>query len=162
VPFSRGMVDAFDPDKRNGRVIRHGGARRIERVGSGVLSKVFMRHSFAIKDLGQSGWFKPHRYRYFCVLCRWTFLVDNRRGDATAMDESDQALSGPENAARVATFALGPCPAAMPELQLAERESMFRDRAKTKSYIEPRKRRVLPTLRYFLAGARSALIRRAL
>ena len=121
-----------------------------------------MRHSFAIKDLGQSGWFKPHRYRYFCVLCRWTFLVDNRRGDAFALDESGQALSGAENAARAATFALGPCPAAMPELQLAEQEGIFRRRAKTKSYVEPRKRQVLPTLRYFLAGARSALIRRAL
>src|SRR4029077_10225942 len=99
-----------------------------------------MRHMFAIKDLGQSGWFKPHKYRYFCVLCRWTFLVENRRGDATALDESGQALNGAESAARVATFALGPCPAAMPELQ---RESIFRRRAKTKSYAQPRKRPVL-------------------
>ena len=118
-----------------------------------------MRHMFAIKDLGQSGWFKPHKYRYFCVLCRWTFLVENRRGDATALDELGQALNGAESAARVATFALGPCPAAMPELQP---ESIFRRRAKTKSYAQPRKRPVLLTLRYFLAGARSALIRRTL
>lgn len=121
-----------------------------------------MRHIFAIKDLGQSGWFKPHRYRYFCVLCRWTFLVENRRGDATALDESGQALNGAEGAARVATFAVGPCPGAMPELQLVEREGIFRHGAKTKSHVPQFKRPVLPTLRYFLAGARSALIRRTL
>jgi hypothetical protein len=127
-----------------------------------ALSKVLMRHMFAIKDLGQSGWFKPHSYRYFCVLCRWTFLVENRRGDAIALDESGLALSGAENAARVATFALGPCPAALPELQFADRESIFRRRAKTKSCVQPRKRPVLLTLRSFLSGARSALIRRTL
>ena len=118
-----------------------------------------MRHMFAIKDLGQSGWFKPHRYRYFCVLCRWTFLVENRRGDATALDESGQALRGAENAARVATFAVGPCPAAMPGIQ---RESIFRRRAKTESYLQQRNRPVLLTLQYVLGGARSALIRRTL
>jgi hypothetical protein len=121
-----------------------------------------MRHMFAIRDLGQSGWFKPHRYRYFCVLCRWTFLVENRRGDATGLDESGRALHGAENAGRVATFALGPCPAAMPELQSAEREAIFRGILEAKSYVPQRKRPVLLTLRYFLAGARSALVRRSL
>jgi hypothetical protein len=161
--FARGMVNAPDPGERNGRVIRHG-LRRSWNPACPVrrLGKVFMRHMFAIKDLGQSAWFKPHRYRYFCVLCRWTFLVENRRGDATALDESGQALSGAENAARVTTFAVGPCPAAMPELQIADRESIFRRRAKTKSYVQPRNKPILETLRYFFAGARSALIRRTL
>jgi hypothetical protein len=117
---------------------------------------------FAIKDLGQSGWLKPHSYRYFCVLCRWTFLVENRRGDATALDESGQALNGTEGAARAATFALGPCPAAMPEPQFAERKSIFRRTAETTSHIQQGKRPVLLTLRDFLGGARAALIRRAL
>lgn len=121
-----------------------------------------MRHTFAIKDLGQSGWFKPHSYRYFCVLCRWTFLVENRRGDATALDESGRALSGAENAARAATFAFGPCPAAMPELQFAEWKGIFRRTAETKSDIPQRKRAVFLTLRYFLAVARSALMGRTL
>jgi hypothetical protein len=121
-----------------------------------------MRHMFAIKDRGLSGWFKPHSYRYFCVLCRWTFLVENRRGDVAALDEPGQALTGAENAAHVATFALGPCLAAMPELQFDERDRIFRREAKTKSHVPQRKRPVLLTLRYFLGGARAALIRRAL
>jgi hypothetical protein len=121
-----------------------------------------MRHMFAIEDLGQSGWFKPHSYRYFCVLCRWRFLVENRHGDVTASDESGKALNGAEGAARVATFAFGPCPAAMPEPQFAERKSIFRRTTETKSHIQQRKRPVLLTLRDFLGGARAALVRRAL
>ena len=87
--------------KRNGRVTRHGlrrSRKRACRVG-GII-KVFMRHMFAIKDLEQNGWFKPHSYRYFCVLCRWTFLVENRRGNAIALDESGSALNGAGGAAR--------------------------------------------------------------
>jgi len=145
----------------NGRVIRHRLRHSRNRACPVRHSgKVFMRHMFAIKDLGQSGWFKPHSYRYFCVLCRWSFLVENRRGDATALDESGRALNGAEGAARAATFALGPCPAAMPELQLARRESISRRVAEAKPHARQRKRPVLQTLQYFLAGARSALIRR--
>jgi hypothetical protein len=161
VLFARGMVDAPNPDERNGRVIRHG-LRRSWNPACAVGGKVFMRHMFAIKDLGQSGWFKPHRYRYFCVLCRWTFLVENRRGDATAWDESGHALSGAESAARVATFAVGPCPAAMPEIQFAERESNGHRKAETEYHRHQRKRPVLLPLQYFLAKARSAFVRRSL
>ena len=120
-----------------------------------------MRHVFAIKDLGQSGWFKPHSYRYFCILCRWTFLVENRHGDTTALDESGTALNGAEGAARVATFAVGPCPAAMPELQFDERKSIFHRTAETKSHIQQRGRPVRVTLGDFLGGVRAALISRS-
>ncbi|HTW88763.1 MAG TPA: hypothetical protein VMD75_12240 [Candidatus Binataceae bacterium] len=72
-----------------------------------------MRHEFAINDLGaEAGWFKGHRYVYFCVRCRWTFLVVNRRGDAIALNEAGQPLPEAENLRRQASFALGPCEAA--------------------------------------------------
>lgn len=72
-----------------------------------------MRHEFAINDLGAAaGWFKAHRYLYFRVHCRWTFLVVNRRGDAIALDEAGQPLPVEENLRRQASFALGPCEAA--------------------------------------------------
>jgi hypothetical protein len=72
-----------------------------------------MRHEFAIKDLGAgAGWFKAHRYIYFCVHCRWTFLVVNRRGDTIAVDEAGQPLPEAENLRRQTSFALGPCEAA--------------------------------------------------
>jgi hypothetical protein len=69
-------------------------------------------HDFAIEDLGQAGWLAPRRYRYFCMKCRWLFLIENRLGDATAVDGSGRPLREPEQSTRVATFALGPCPAA--------------------------------------------------
>ena len=94
---------------------------------TGSLSQKPARHEFAIEHLGQAGWLKPHRYRYYCIRCRWLFLVENRRGDALAVDELDRPLSQAENTARVATFAIGPCPAALPELDLAgERRGLYR------------------------------------
>jgi hypothetical protein len=72
-----------------------------------------MRHNFAIERLGRPERFKPQRYTYFCIHCRWSFLVEGWK--ACALDESRQPLSEPENGERVATFAVGPCPAAPPE-----------------------------------------------
>ncbi len=68
------------------------------------------RHSFAIEPVGyRSGWFKPRQYRYYCIRCHWMFLVQGRK--VCALDESCEPLPEPENGRRVASFALGPCPA---------------------------------------------------
>jgi hypothetical protein len=83
---------------------------------TGTLGERPVRHEFAIEDLGQAGWLRPHRYRYFCIRCRWLFLIENRRGKATAVDESGRPLCEPEQSDRVASFALGPCPAALPDI----------------------------------------------
>jgi hypothetical protein len=94
---------------------------------TGALAQKPARHEFAIEDLGQAGWLKPHRYRYFCIRCRWLFLIENRRGDATAVDGSWRPLREPEQSTRVATFALGPCPAAPPEIDVAcEKRGLYR------------------------------------
>lgn len=71
------------------------------------------RHSYAIKVLGKlPGLFQPQRYAYYCVRCKWSFLVnDGRRGVVTALDESGQPLERIEAAQRVGTFTDGPCPA---------------------------------------------------
>jgi hypothetical protein len=69
-------------------------------------------HSFAVKILDKlPGYFQPHRYSFFCVRCRWSFLVNNgRRGVITAIDEEGNPIAEPEAARRIATFAQGPCP----------------------------------------------------
>src|SRR5260221_4447101 len=71
------------------------------------------RHSYAIKVLGKlPGFFQPQRYSYYCVRCKWSFLVnDGRRGVVTALDASGKPLERTEAAERVATFTDGPCPA---------------------------------------------------
>lgn len=74
-----------------------------------VLTNTLLRHDFIIEDLGQAGWLRPHSYRYYCVRCRWTFLIEGRRGEVTALDEVGAPLPEAENARRISTFALGPC-----------------------------------------------------
>ncbi len=120
-------------DRRPGNRLRLDGAASEERPhyranhSTDWLSQKPARHEFVIEHLGQAGWLKPHRYRYFCIRCRWLFLVENRRGDALAVDELNRPLAQSENAARVATFALGPCPAALPRLDVVrERRGLYR------------------------------------
>lgn len=85
---------------------------------TGALVHKSARHEFVIEDLGQAGWLKPHRYRYFCIRCRWLFLIENRLGDATAVDGSGRPLREPEQSTRVVTFAMGPCAAALREIDV--------------------------------------------
>jgi hypothetical protein len=70
-------------------------------------------HLFAIKVLDRlPGLFKPHRYLYHCVRCKWSFVVnDGRRGALRPIPENGTPLSRDEVVARAATFASGPCPA---------------------------------------------------
>jgi hypothetical protein len=70
-----------------------------------------LRHNFAIKALQKPGLFKPRPYLYICVRCRYTFLVNRRRGSIEALDRERRLIPEPENSARLATFAEGPCTA---------------------------------------------------
>ena len=70
-----------------------------------------MRHNFAIKALEKTGLFKPRPYIYICVRCRYSFIVNERRGSILAVDRDGMPLPEPENTSRVGTFAEGPCPA---------------------------------------------------
>src|SRR5260370_36723599 len=71
------------------------------------------KHIFAIKILDKlPGLFKPHRYLYHCARCKWSFVVnDGRSGGISAVDAAGNPLPHDETRSRVATFALGPCPA---------------------------------------------------
>jgi hypothetical protein len=71
------------------------------------------KHVFAIKILDKlPGLFKPNRYLYYCARCKWSFVVnDGRSGVITAVDGDGNSLQHDEKERRLATFALGPCPA---------------------------------------------------
>lgn len=71
-----------------------------------------LRHDFIIKSMGRlPGFFKPHRYLYVCMRCKWTFMVnDGRRGVITALDRDRNPLNGVEARERLKTFEVGPCP----------------------------------------------------
>jgi hypothetical protein len=70
-------------------------------------------HLFAIKVLDKlPGLFKPRRYLYHCVRCKWSFVVnDGRRGALRPIPENGTPLTREEVVARAETFAAGPCPA---------------------------------------------------
>ena len=73
-----------------------------------------MRHNFAIQSLGRRpGWLMPQRYVYYCVRCRWMFLVVGSK--VCALNDSSAPLPELENGRRTATFEIGPCPAIPPE-----------------------------------------------
>jgi hypothetical protein len=75
------------------------------------LSVEDLLHTFVIKALQKPGIFRPRPYLYICVRCRYTFLVNERRGSIVALDRKGQPILEPENSRRSATFAEGPCPA---------------------------------------------------
>jgi hypothetical protein len=71
------------------------------------------KHIFAIKILDKlPGLFKPHRYLYHCARCKWSFVVnDGRSGVITPVDADGNPMPNDVAISRLATFALGPCPA---------------------------------------------------
>jgi hypothetical protein len=76
------------------------------RPGAKAVQERALRHLFAIEHLpnGRHG----YNYRYYCVRCRWLFLVD-RHGGVVALDALNHPLPISEGARRARTFAYGPC-----------------------------------------------------
>jgi len=75
-----------------------------------------LRHNFAIWFMGKRpGFFKPQRYIYRCLRCKWAFVVnDEHRGDLRIARDDGVELSTAEAQRRLATFEGGPCPGYQP------------------------------------------------
>jgi hypothetical protein len=71
-----------------------------------------LRHNYAIWVMGRRpGWFKPQRYMYRCLRCKWAFIInDERRGAIRVATDTTGELSREEELRRIATFTDGPCP----------------------------------------------------
>ena len=71
-----------------------------------------LRHNFAIWVMGRRpGWFKPQRYMYRCLRCRWAFVVnDEYRGSIRVAAEKAGEITASEAERRLVTFESGPCP----------------------------------------------------
>ena len=74
--------------------------------------KSYPRHNFAMWVLGKKpGFFKPQRYIYRCVRCKWAFVVnDDYRGQVRVAHENGAEIEPEEAQTRLATFHNGPCP----------------------------------------------------
>jgi hypothetical protein len=71
------------------------------------------RHEFLVETVKSGGWFDVSVYRYFCIHCRWTFVLStrplSRKLTLVALDEHGGQLSDPEHSRRTETFFVGPC-----------------------------------------------------
>jgi len=66
------------------------------------------RHAFVIGPLCKSAIFQQKARLYYCVRCKWSFLVCG--GKVVVLDEDGGPLSGDVSHRRFATFEEGPCP----------------------------------------------------
>ena len=71
-----------------------------------------LKHNFAIWVMGRRpGWFKPQRYMYRCLRCKWAFVVnDEYRGSIRVAADKAGEITPAESERRLATFNGGPCP----------------------------------------------------
>jgi hypothetical protein len=67
------------------------------------------QHEFAIGPLCKHGGSAREARVYYCIRCKWSFLVCGRKVAVLAEDSSP--ISGDESLHRFATFEEGPCPA---------------------------------------------------
>ncbi len=76
------------------------------------VSRKVLHHNFAIWVMGRKpGWFKPQRYMYRCLRCKWAFMVnDEHSGSVRVADGTAGELNAAEEQRRLASFVEGPCP----------------------------------------------------
>jgi hypothetical protein len=76
-----------------------------------INSDDILRHNFAIWVMGRHpGWFKPQRYMYRCLRCKWTFVInDEYRGSIRVAADKTGETTAAEAERRLATFEGGPC-----------------------------------------------------
>jgi hypothetical protein len=71
-----------------------------------------LHHNFAIWVMGRRpGWFKPQRYMYRCLRCKWAFVInDEGRGSVRVAADRVGELTRAQELRRIASFTDGPCP----------------------------------------------------
>jgi len=81
-----------------------------------------LRHNFAIWVMGRRpGWFRPQRYMYRCLRCKWAFVVnDERRGSVRCAADRAGEMTREDEIRRIGTFAEGPCPGYQEAAQSSE------------------------------------------
>src|SRR6516165_10006336 len=67
-----------------------------------------VRHEFVIGPQFNSPLFTGKARLYYCVRCKWNFLVS--RDGVAVLDERGNPLTGSESSDRFNTFEDGPCP----------------------------------------------------
>lgn len=116
-----------------------------------------LRHEFAIGPLCDNALFGGKARLYYCIRCKWSFLVYGSR--VAVLDERGNPLAERESSKRFPTFEDGPCPVleAFMSAALAEGNnlpvSLWRKYDEcsnlASSYFPARPGRVRPLFRFF-------------
>jgi hypothetical protein len=67
-------------------------ADRSARPAGPLFSAHGMRHNFAIWALEKSGTSRRHLHVYYCVRCKWSFLVNDFSGSVTPLDQNGNPI----------------------------------------------------------------------
>jgi hypothetical protein len=90
-----------------------------------------LRHNFAIWVMGRRpGFFKPQRYMYRCLRCKWAFMVnDEYRSSIRVAHDKAGEITAAEAERRLATFEYGPCPGYQAATEASRAIERYRDAA---------------------------------
>jgi hypothetical protein len=86
-----------------------------------------LRHNFAIWVMGRRpGFFKPQRYMYRCLRCKWAFMVnDDHSGSVRVAPDEVGALTPSETLRRLTSFECGPCPGYQTAIEQTEESNVI-------------------------------------
>ena len=117
-------------------------ARIFRRTDTSCAPAPPLRHLFAITHLSDHRPRHGYHYRYYCIRCRWLFMV-NRHGAVVALDAHSRPLAIAEGALRVRTFAHGPCTGTADAVGLRDAGQPARVTPIRRRRLRPRFRRAL-------------------
>jgi hypothetical protein len=84
-----------------------------------------LRHNYAIWVMGRRpGWFKPQRYMYRCLRCKWAFMVNDDHSGSIRI-AGDKDLSSAEERRRLDSFVAGPCPGYQTETEEVQQSNVI-------------------------------------
>ena len=104
-----------------------------------------LRHNFAIWVMGRRpGWFKPQRYMYRCLRCKWAFIVnDEHSGSLRVAADTVDPLGKAEERRRLASFLEGPCPGYEAATEAVEQSNVIAMRRENRQIKQARNLRAM-------------------
>jgi hypothetical protein len=104
-----------------------------------------LRHNFAIWVMGRRpGFFKPQRYMYRCLRCKWAFMVnDEHRGSIRVAHDKAGEITEAEAERRLATFESGACPGSHAATEAVEQSNVIAMRRENRQINRARNARAM-------------------
>lgn len=102
-----------------------------------------LRHNYAIWVMGRRpGWFKPQRYMYRCLRCKWAFMVNDDHSGSVRV-AGDRDINAAETQRRLESFVEGPCPGYHAETEEVVAENVISMRRENRQIKRARNARAM-------------------